>query len=53
MALRMLHIFAAIGIALIANSIQPDWLGFVVLIVLLGAYAYLVAVRGPGKNKRD
>ena len=51
MALRMLHIFAAIGIALIANSIQPDWLGFIALIVLLSAYAYLVAFRGRKKEE--
>ena len=52
--MRFLHIFVAIGIALVANSIEPAWLGFVALLAMLGAYAWFVIRlqrRGQAKRK--
>jgi hypothetical protein len=40
--MRFVHIFVAIGIALIANAIEPAWLGFVALLSMLGIYTFLV-----------
>ena len=40
--MRFVHIFVAIGIALISNAIEPAWLGFIALLVMLGAYTYIV-----------
>ena len=48
--MRFVHIFVAIGIALIANSIEPAWLGALALIVMLGGYALLVT---RGLKKKD
>ncbi len=47
--MRIVHILVAIGIALVANAIEPAWLGFIALLALLSAYAYLV-VRQRGKK---
>lgn len=53
--MRFLHIFVAIGIALVANSIEPAWLGLVALLAMLGAYAWfairLQQHRGKAKRK--
>lgn len=48
--MRFIHIFVAIGIALIANSIEPAWLGFLALLAMLGAYTYLVLAYLRRKN---
>lgn len=50
--MRFLHIFVAIGIALIANSIEPAWLGFLALLAMLGAYAWL-AIRLQRRGQRS
>jgi len=40
--MRFVHIFVAIGIALVANAIEPAWLGLVALMVMLGIYTFIV-----------
>ena len=48
--MRFLHIFVAIGIAMLANAVEPAWLGFLVLVGMLGGYSWL-AIRMQKRKK--
>ena len=50
--MRFVHIFVAIGIALIANSIEPAWLGALALLVMLGVYTLWV-IRGLKRKNQE
>lgn len=48
--MRIAHTIVAFGIALLANAIEPEWLGFLFLLLFLAAYAYFAAVRPRRKE---